>query len=100
MMERQVKEGLFIVVDGPGGTDYIPADVLTAEYDTHTVPWHILRDYCEENGFSDSREVRVSSEYGFGARFSAPGYLDCSPWEVYETEREAVDSLTDDESTG
>jgi hypothetical protein len=30
---------------------------------------------------------------GYGARLSAPGYLDCTEWSVFDTEREAREYL-------
>jgi len=32
---------------------------------------------------------------GWGARLSAPGYLDCTDWCVFETEAEATEYLDD-----
>ena len=42
-----------------------------------------FEDYCE--GQVQSWELIQ----GYGARLSAPGYLDCTPWSVFETEEEA-----------
>lgn len=30
---------------------------------------------------------------GYGARLSAPGYMDCTDWCVFDTEQEAIDYL-------
>lgn len=35
----------------------------------------------------------VTTVYGFGARLSAPGYLDCTEWSIFDTEKEAADYL-------
>lgn len=32
---------------------------------------------------------------GYGARLSAPGYLDCTPWSVFDTQEEAQAFLDD-----
>ena len=32
---------------------------------------------------------------GYGARLSAPGYLDCTDWCVFDTEQEAIDYLAE-----
>jgi hypothetical protein len=32
---------------------------------------------------------------GYGARLSAPGYLDCTPWDVFDTAEEAEKYLQD-----
>ena len=33
---------------------------------------------------------------GYGARLSAPGYLDCTNWQVFDTEEEAEEYLTEE----
>lgn len=35
----------------------------------------------------------VTTVYGFGARLSAPGYLDCTEWSIFDTEKEAAEYL-------
>jgi hypothetical protein len=40
---------------------------------------------------------------GYGVRLSAPGYLDCTEWDVYDSEEEATtaaDELREDEDGG
>ena len=46
-----------------------------------------LQDYCEGTVYS------WENVEGFGARLSAPGYLDCTEWTVFDTEKEAWDYL-------
>jgi hypothetical protein len=47
----------------------------------------------------DTKEIySVQREVGYGARLSAPGYLDCTEWSVFDTEQEAreyLDELTE-----
>lgn len=51
-------------------------EYLTKEY----------REYCEL-----AREIySVKRLKGYGVRLSAPGYLDCTEWEVYTNKREAM----------
>lgn len=59
--------------------------------------WYELRDlenddvvWCDEklDGYAVESEVE-----GWGARLSAPGYLDCTEWLVCDTEAEARDEL-------
>ena len=33
--------------------------------------------------------------YGYGARLSAAGYIDCTDWTVFDTEQEAIDYLAE-----
>lgn len=47
----------------------------------------------------------ISVRVGYGARLSAPGYLDCTEWCVFDTEKEAEDYLEemygdDEDETG
>jgi hypothetical protein len=49
-----------------------------------------LLQYTEGN-----RLENVTIRVGIGARLSAPGYLDCTEWTVFETEREAREYLAE-----
>ena len=46
-----------------------------------------LQQFCE--GEIESWDTRI----GFGARLSAPGYMDRTEWSVHDTEQEAEDYL-------
>lgn len=46
-----------------------------------------MSNYCEGT-IQEWETIR-----GYGARLSAPGYLDCTEWTVFETEQEALDYL-------
>lgn len=35
----------------------------------------------------------ITTVYGFGARLSAPGYMDCTDWVVFNTEKDAAEYL-------
>lgn len=35
----------------------------------------------------------IETKKGYGARLSAPGYMDCTEWTVFDTEQEAKDYL-------
>ena len=48
--------------------------------------------YCE-GGAAGIESIEIVS--GWGARLSAPGYLDCTEWSVYETEEEARADLAE-----
>ena len=65
-------------IDGVEGTVWIN-DIITKE--------EAERDYyCGE-----IYEIRTVN--GFGARLSAPGYMDCTDWCVFDTAQEAADYL-------
>lgn len=50
-----------------------------------------LLDYTE--AFEPDHIMSVSMRRGYGARFDAPGYLDCTEWCVFDTETEANEYL-------
>ncbi|MCP3885122.1 MAG: hypothetical protein GY700_06540 [Propionibacteriaceae bacterium] len=60
-------------------TDWIVADVDGDEY-------------YVESGYADDHIV-VDTRTGYGARLSKPGYLDCTEWAVFDTQREAAEYL-------
>ena len=45
---------------------------------------------------SEIRSTRIVD--GYGARFSAPGYLDCTEWTVFETKEQAQSFLKEERS--
>jgi hypothetical protein len=107
-MEPQIEQGEWIEVESDC-TDFIPADVvgnvgLTAdgeeanEDNTPEERWaeivNAVRIYISEQGNPDRiQSVRLIS--GFGARLSAPGYMDCTEWSVFATEEEAREYLVE-----
>lgn len=95
------------------GIDYIPDDlvdtarvrsIMAIEDDEARVlsywaiVWPMLRDHAGEQRFSieryhaDDESWIPSTEVitGYGVRLSAPGYLDCTDWEVYTNKAEAI----------
>ena len=77
-MERQVEFGeWFIWEDKYDGTSAIP----------HESIWEV-----PEEQIIEVVEQRIE---GWGARLSAPGYLDCTEWTVFDTEQEAYQFLED-----
>ena len=43
----------------------------------------------------NARVWSVDHTVGYGARLSAPGYMDCTDWVVFDTEQEAIDYLAE-----
>lgn len=98
-MRHVVEFGEWVQVDGDNGTETIPADVVGAlpewddtlsDSDNLARQFATVRDYVET-----SRAFSIEKVSGWGARLSAPGFLDCTEWAVFETEREALDYLRD-----
>lgn len=88
-------------IDGPCGVEYVEADMIgeiedatvfeDADDDSpnRDVPPE-LADYCENRTFWTIAQID-----GFGARLSAPGYLDCTDWTVFPTLEEAEAHLVE-----
>jgi hypothetical protein len=85
-MQRQVTaRKSWWQVETKQGTEFLPVDLIgenPADSDA-------FQPYCE--GIIQTWE----KIQGYGARRSAPGYLDCTPWSVFETEEEAEQYLDD-----
>jgi len=108
-MERQITKKLkWIEIDGGFGTTWVPAvdvpEVVAAveQFGSESAEAkEAAADYYE--GSADRIES-VSLCEGYGARLSAPGYMDCTEWSVFETEAEAEKDLEenypDDEEDG
>ena len=56
-------------------------------------PRSIAKSVVAERGASVSVETRS----GWGARLSASGYLDCTPWSMFDSEQEANEYLDTEE---
>ncbi len=84
----------WVELDGTHGSTFLPlADVgafVPSETDDD--------DEAEIEYYSEYYEGTIQSiNYvdGFGARLSAPGYMDATDWTVFPTEAEAEDYLVD-----
>lgn len=86
-MEQDIQHGTWVIVDGPMGGECLPQDLVGAVKPYNgpkkAIPAALV-DYCE------NREVySIELKVGYGARMSAPGYMDCTNWTVFDTEEEA-----------
>jgi hypothetical protein len=70
------------VVDTNEGVHYYPADMFSR------------KEVIEFEGGPDSINEYERIQ-GYGARLSAPGYLDCTEWVVFDYRAEAVEYLQD-----
>ena len=80
-MERQVEFGEWWEIDTDGGVFYAPR-------------WNMSKDDVF-NDFPSGSITTIGTVSGYGARLSAPGYLDCTEWTVFGTEAEAHQFLED-----
>ena len=67
---------------------------------TEKTNWVLVADQYEENWvekcyYSDDMGEIVEEKTGYGARLSAPGYLDCTDWMVFDSIEEAQNYLHD-----
>lgn len=91
-MQRQVVYGKWVRVESCGEITYIPREVVGQEVTAETVAPYLDHEVDE----NDDMEV----VFGHGARLSAPGYMDCTDWCVFGTDKEAeayLDTLTENE---
>ena len=86
-MQPQIREGKWCEIDTDTGTWWVPKEDVTNE-SPEALIWFTQAIHYHEHRFIE----------GFGARLSAPGFLDCTEWTVFETEEEAqtwMEELTD-----
>lgn len=84
MMEPQVVYDNWYEIFSTEGIFFIPKDVVGENASPEAL-----------SQFIDGKYVEHKLVSGWGARLSAPGYLDCTEWAVYETEEEAEQFLRD-----
>ena len=82
-MEKQVTDKReWWEIDGPIGIVFFDCEDFTKE--------QAQKDYS-----ADSPVWTTEKTVGYGARLSAPGYMDCTDWAVFDTVKEAEDYLED-----
>ena len=92
-MQKQIILGDWYVIETTNGTwnvesdfESIPVSLLTSAYGKGK-----LLKYTECSSSDDITSIEKVTRYG--ARFSSPGYLECTDWELFETESEALEHL-------
>lgn len=89
-MKPEVVTGRWFEVEcSDGGTDMVPFELI-GETDPKL---DAFNDYVE------SEPVSFELKSGVGARFSASGFLDATPWSVYDTAVEAWTALIDEDAS-
>lgn len=97
-MVSDIQQGDFWEIETRHGTCILPGDLVSLDapfYERETDIGGSLGaflDYIPESCGSCKLEDIISAERktGWGARLSAPGYLDCTEWSLFETEGEAI----------
>ena len=82
-MQRQITiKSKWFQVETSQGTDFIPDDIMGKNPTLEG-----FADFCE------GIPVSFEAIEGYGARLSAPGYMDCTEWTVFQTAEEAQSYL-------
>ena len=108
-MKPQIEFGEWLEVDGACGIEAVPADFVyipkwmipDVDYDTDCMEEYSdlcnvldsVEDFIESN-VDDVTSVQLIE--GYGARLSAPGFMDCTAWTVFKTREEAEEFLREE----
>lgn len=86
----------WILIDGDAGVTFIPADVdLDLQFAIVRGHDAIAEDLAMKY-YDGAHIYSVELTEGYGARMTAPGYMDCTPWNVFDTLEEAEQYLRDE----
>ena len=99
-MQKEVTDAKqWVRVETDWGTEFVPADVLAdcpnedEVYDDEHVDFDYFKDALRDYVTAEIAEMEVVT--GYGARMSAPGYMDCTDWCVFDDQTEAEEYLED-----
>jgi hypothetical protein len=95
-MRPFIEYGDWVEIDGDSGITYVPGDIFMSDFlETVRQSEEVTDDILEEvrDYYESSTIHSVTITTGFGARMSAPGYMDCTEWSVFGTEAEAEEYL-------
>lgn len=106
-MEQQITgKQLWFVVDGDMGRDYVDASIVGyprmhrlvtdvgITYADSPMVFSLLHSYLKDYT-QNTKITEITLVSGYGARLSAPGYMDCTGWVVCDSEEEAEEYLRD-----
>ena len=101
-MEPQITNKMdWLAIDG-NGIEYLPEDIVDTrrirkllkiedaealDLIIEQIIWSMIKDYVRVHSPAEIDSVEVIT--GYGVRLSAPGYMDCTDWEVYRSLWEA-----------
>lgn len=109
-MQGEIVYDSWVEIDGPNGGEVIPTDVCGSlpDYDEFAAAFEesgraefedvdeAYKAYAfqQVSGYSENSECyEIAEREAWGARLSAPGYLDCTEWSLYDSEAEAKRGL-------
>jgi hypothetical protein len=106
-MQRQITGNQnWLRVETRCGTDFLPGDLcLFVRNSDQDLPEAKREEYKKAIWqYTEDEPQEWENIKGYGARLSAPGYLDCTEWTVFDSESEArayLDEMyPEDEETG
>lgn len=91
-MQREVYEADYYELDTTQGVVTIPCDAVMGHSPAGAVSVGELALYVQGEPFLDPSFV-IEPEHGWIARLSAPGFMDCTEWASFKTEKDANDYL-------
>lgn len=89
MQQQVTNKQQWVEIDGTNGITFLPTDIAGTsglQLGESTDEEEILEHYED---YYEGTIHTVGLIEGFGARLSAPGYMDCTEWSVFDTEEEA-----------
>jgi len=106
MMQPEIIKDDFVAIDGRCGLYYVPTDVLaraTVRFLSEAGGEPVHADEMPEGIRADLAQFYEGPEFEtaeflsdvYGARLSAPGYLDSTEWTVHSSEAEAEEYLAE-----
>ena len=80
-MDIETKQSAWTVIDGTNGVAIYPDEISILEA-------------IEDHGFQGIYSIEV--EHGWAARYTMPGFLDCTEWVgVFQDEESAISTIED-----
>lgn len=95
-MRPEIVDEDWFIVETEHGTEYVlcnlfkPDTIGTINHSSEnlTEEWSMLLPFLE------GRQIHsIERKRSFGARLSAPGYLDCTDWALFDTEEDAIEAM-------
>lgn len=106
-MQPQIEFGTWYEVETNNGTFFLPSDIVPSTavdfcdacadglHEADEIPATVACDLLQYLEVSDANDIQsLERRDGWGARLSAPGYMDCTEWSVYDSEDEARAELS------
>ena len=96
-MEAQITKATdWVYIDTVNGGYF----VLSSGFEIPEDDWDARVKAANLLGLDPKDIIGVGMQYGYGARLSAPGFLDCTDWTVHVTYDEAVEYLRENYDIG